>query len=392
MRPRSRSIPLIACIRGMRGVMAALGVMISMSGAAGADEVVKIGFAAPLTGALAQFGKETETGAQLAVDELNAHPLIVNGKAVQLVLDAQDDAGDPRAATQVAQRLIDNGVVAIVGHMTSGTSVPASRLYHNAGVAQLSPGATSPVYTHQGFATAFRLVATDAAQGAALADYAAHSLLVRNIVLIDDQSEYGESLASSFERAARKNGIEIARREAISPYGIDFHALLTILKALNPDAILFSGFVNAGVPFIRQARQLNLRSLILGGDGLCSEALGRLTGKSADGVVCSIPGSDFRNSQRGAAFALRYRQRFGAEPDGFAPYSYDAVYVIADAMTRAKSTAAGDILRTVPTTNLDGVTGSIAFDQHGDLRKSITSIFRYRNGDRDVVFVEKEAN
>lgn len=292
MRVLSRLVPILT---------GAIGMMLAMSGTAGAYEVVKIGFAAPLTGALAQFGKETEYGARMAVAELNANPVTVNGKPVRLVLDSQDDAGDPRAATQVAQRLVDEGVVAVVGHMTSGTSVPASRLYHNAGIAQVSPGATSPVYTRQAFATTFRLVATDVAQGAALAEYAAHKLRVRTVVLVDDQSEYGESLASSFEHAARGNGIDITRRDAISAYGMDFRALLTILKTLNPDAILFSGFVNAGVPFIRQARQLNVRSVILGGDGLCSETLVRLAGNSADGVVCSTPGSDFRTSQRGCS-------------------------------------------------------------------------------------------
>ena len=151
-----------------------IGVSLIMLGSASAfaDEVVKIGHAAPLTGANAEWGKDTENGARLAVEEINAKGLVISGQKITLELDAQDDASDPRQGTQVAQKLVDDQVVAVVGHMNSGTTIPASKIYSDAGVVEVSPSATNPVYTQQGFKTAYRVVATDAQQGPALADYA----------------------------------------------------------------------------------------------------------------------------------------------------------------------------------------------------------------------------
>jgi branched-chain amino acid transport system substrate-binding protein len=355
---------------------------------AAASEVVKIGFAAPLTGPLAQYGKSTEAGARLAIAELNAKPVRVNGQPVQLVLESRDDAGDPRTATLVAQSFVDDRVAAVVGHMTSGTSVPASRIYSHAGIAQLSPGATSPVYTQQGFATTFRLVATDASQGAALARYAARTLHVRSVVLVDDQSEYGRSLAAAFEQTARATGIAVWRHEAVSAYALDFRALLTILKSAEPDAILFSGYINTGVLLARQAHQLGLHAMLLGGDGLCGDEFANLAGSGANGLICSTAGVDYRQGERGAAFERHFAQTAGTASTGFAPYAYDAVYLIADAMARANSTEAAKIVQTLPTETLDGATGRIAFDRHGDLREQVVTIYRYRSGRREAVFVD----
>jgi branched-chain amino acid transport system substrate-binding protein len=355
---------------------------------AGTDEVVKIGFAAPLTGPLAQYGKATEAGARLAIAELNATPVRVDGHRVQLVLESRDDAGDPRTATLVAQSLVDDHVVAVIGHMTSGTSVPASRIYSHAAIAQLSPGATSPSYTHQGFATTFRLVATDASQGAALAKYAAHALHVRSVVLVDDQSEYGKSLASAFEQTALETGITVFRHDAVSAYAFDFRALLTILKSADPDAILFSGYINTGVLFARQAHQLGLHAMLLGGDGLCDDTLANLVGSGADRLICSTAGADYRYSERGEAFERKFTKYFGTGSSGFAPNAYDAVHLIADAMARANSIHAARILQTLSTETLDGATGRISFDRYGDLRNQIITIYRYRAGRRDAVFVD----
>lgn len=137
-----------------------------------ADQVVKIGSVEPTTGGISHLGKDNENGARLAVEEINAKGLTIGGKKVTLQLDAQDDAADPRQATQVAQKLVDDEVVAVIGHLNSGTSIPASKIYSDAGIVQISPSATNPTYTQQGFKTTYRVVATDAQQGPALASYA----------------------------------------------------------------------------------------------------------------------------------------------------------------------------------------------------------------------------
>ncbi|WP_049121056.1 branched-chain amino acid ABC transporter substrate-binding protein, partial [Burkholderia cenocepacia] len=171
-----------------------------------ADQVVKIGSVEPTTGGISHLGKDNENGARLAVEEINAKGLTIGGKKITLQLDAQDDAADPRQATQVAQKLVDDKVVAVIGHLNSGTSIPASKIYSDAGIVQISPSATNPTYTQQGFKTTYRVVATDAQQGPALASYA-QSKGVKSVAVIDDSTAYGQGLANEFEKKAKALGL-----------------------------------------------------------------------------------------------------------------------------------------------------------------------------------------
>ncbi|MCM3500024.1 branched-chain amino acid ABC transporter substrate-binding protein, partial [Staphylococcus capitis] len=208
------------------------------AGAAQADDVVRIGHVAPLTGAIAHLGKDSENGARLAVEEINAMGLVIGGRKVTLQLDAQDDAGDPRTATQVAQRLVDDKVVGVVGHHNSGTSIPASKIYSDAGIVQISPSATNPTYTQQGFKTTYRVVATDAQQGPALASYA-QSKGVKSVAVIDDSTAYGQGLANEFEKKAKALGLKVLSHDATNDKAVDFRAILTKIKGENPDAIMY---------------------------------------------------------------------------------------------------------------------------------------------------------
>lgn len=204
---------------------------------AAADETVKIGHVAPLTGGIAHLGKDNENGARLAVEEINAKGLTINGQKVTLVLDAQDDAADPRTATQVAQKLVDDKVVAVVGHLNSGTSIPASKIYSDASIVQITPSATNPAYTQQGFKTTYRVVATDAQQGPALANFA-QSKGYKTVAVVDDATAYGQGLANEFEKRANALGIKVLSHDATNDKAVDFRAILTKIKGENPDAIM----------------------------------------------------------------------------------------------------------------------------------------------------------
>src|ERR1700758_4593458 len=175
----------------------------TLATSAAADTVVKIGHVAPLTGGIAHLGKDNENGARLAVEEINAKGLTIGGQKVTLELDAQDDAADPRTATQVAQKLVDDKVVAVVGHLNSDTSIAASKIYNDAGIVQISPSATNPAYTLQGFKTTYRVVATDAQQGPALANFAVNQMKLKKAAIVDDATAYGQGLANEFEKTAR---------------------------------------------------------------------------------------------------------------------------------------------------------------------------------------------
>jgi branched-chain amino acid transport system substrate-binding protein len=240
-----------------------------------ADEIVKIGSVEPVTGSIAHLGKDNENGAQLAIEDINKKGLTINGKRVVLQLDTQDDQADPRIATQVAQKLVDDKVVAVVGHLNSGTSIPASKIYSDAGIVQISPSSTNPAYTQQGFKTTYRVVATDAQQGPALANFAKKLGNIHRVAILDDSTAYGQGLASEFERRAKELGLVVLSHDATNDKAIDFRAVLTKIKAESPDAIMFGGTDATGGPLAKQAMQLGLRAKILGGDGICTESLSR---------------------------------------------------------------------------------------------------------------------
>ena len=314
----------------------------------GASEIAKIGHAAPLTGGSAHLGKDTENGARLAIEEINSKGLVIGGQKILLEFDPQDDASDPRQAAQIAQRLVDDKVVAVVGHMNSGTSIPASKIYSDAGIVQISPAATNPVYTQQGFKTTYRVVATDAQQGPALADYASKILHAKSVAIVDDATAYGQGLANEFEKRAKANGMSVLSHDATNDKAIDFRAILTKIKGEKPDVIMYGGMDATGGPFAKQEEQLAISAKVLGGDGLCATTLSKLAGEASDNVVCSIAGVPLQNMAGGAAFGKRYEARFGQAVQLNAPFSYDAVYIIVDAMKRANSIDPAKILAAMP--------------------------------------------
>ncbi len=373
-----------------RGVATA-GILVTLAaagmGAAHADELVKIGEAAPVTGPASYLGKDTENGARLAIEEINHVGLVIGGKKITLVFDAQDDAGDPRQATQVAQKLVDDKVVAVIGHMQSGSTIPASKIYSDAGIVQVSPSATNPVYTQQGFRTAYRVVATDAQQGPTLADYAAKTLKVKTVAIVDDSTAYGQGLAVEFEKQAKANGITVLSHDASTDKAVDFRAILTKIKGEKPDAIMYGGLDGTGGPFAKQAKQLGITAKVLAGDGLCADDLAKLAGDAADDVICSIAGAPLLKMAGGPAFVERYKTRFGYAPVLNSPFAYDAVGIVVDAMRRAQSTDPAKILAAMPYTDHHGVLGETQFDAKGDLRHGVISLYKYVGGKQALLGV-----
>jgi branched-chain amino acid transport system substrate-binding protein len=364
----------------------------SASGAnndANAATVVKIGHAAPLTGPIAHLGKDNENGARLAVEEIDAQGLTIDGRKIQLELDAQDDAGDPKTGAQVAQRLVDDHVVAVVGHLNSGVSIPASKIYSDAGIVQISPSSTNPAYTQQGFKTTYRVVATDAQQGPALANYATKALNAKRIAVVDDATAYGKGLADEFAKSAQASGATIVAREATNDRATDFRAILTRIKSVQPDVIMFGGMDATGGPFAKQAAALGIRAKILGGDGVCTDKVEELAGQAVQNLVCSEAGLALSKMERGADFEKKYADRFHTPVQIYAPFTYDAVYVIVDAMKRANSIDAPKVLAAMPSTDYNGVIGHIAFDDKGDLKEGAITLYDFKDGKKTVLDVVK---
>ncbi|CAJ0849837.1 branched-chain amino acid ABC transporter substrate-binding protein [Ralstonia pickettii] len=357
--------------------------------AGGGETVIKIGHAAPLTGGIAHLGKDNENGARLAVEEANKEGLTIDGKKIKLELVGEDDAGDPKTGTAVAQKLVDEHVVAVVGHLNSGVSIPASKIYSDAGIVQISPSSTNPDYTKQGFKTTYRVVATDAQQGPALANYAAKTLGAKTVAIVDDATAYGKGLADEFEKTAKAGGVNVVAREATNDKATDFKAILTKIKGKKPDVIMYGGMDATGGPFAKQAKELGITAKIVGGDGVCTDKVAELAGDAIDNIVCSEAGLALSKMEKGADFEKKYQARFNTPVQIYAPFTYDAVNVIIDAMKRANSTDAAKILAAMPATNYNGVIGNIAFDDKGDLKQGSITLYNYKDKKKSVLDVVK---
>ncbi|QWE12170.1 branched-chain amino acid ABC transporter substrate-binding protein [Polynucleobacter sp. AP-Titi-500A-B4] len=348
---------------------------------------VKIGHVAPLTGPIAHLGKDNENGARLALEEINKAGLTIDGKKVVLTLVPEDDAEDPKTATQVAQKLVDAKVVGVVGHLNSGTSIPASKIYSDAGITQISPSATNPDYTKQGFKTTYRLVATDAQQGPALADYVVKTLKAKTVAIIDDSTQYGKGLADEFEKTVKAAGLKVVTREASNNKATDFKAILTKIKGSKPDVIMYGGMDATGGPLTKQAAELGIKAKIIGGDGMCTEKLAELAGDAVVNVTCSEAGKALSKMAQGADFQKRYKERFNSDVQIYAPFTYDAVYVLVDAMKRANSTDPAKILVVMPDTKMNGLVGNIAFDNKGDMKEGVITLYDFKDKKKTVLDV-----
>lgn len=345
-----------------------------------AVQVVKIGFAAPLTGPQAHIGLDIKNGTQLAIDDINAAGLEVGGKKIKLELVAEDDEANPTKATTVAQKLVDGKVVAVVGHFNSGSSIPASKIYSDAGIPQISPGSTAPKYTQQGYKTTFRVVANDDQQGPVAAEFAIKELGVKSIAVIDDSTAYGQGLANTFTEKAKSLGANIVDVEHTTDKDADFTAILTNVKAKNPDIIFFGGIDPQAGPMAKQIQSLGIKAKLMGGDGIQTPNFIKLAGDAAEGNMASIPGLPKDQMPGGKAFLAKFKAKYNAEVELFAPMGYDAVYVIADAMKRAGSTNPGLFLPEVAKTKITGVIGPIAFDKKGDLENGPITVYVVKGG------------
>lgn len=349
--------------------------------AAPPEVVVKLGHVAPLTGPQGHLGKDNENGAVLAVEELNAKGLEIGGAKVKFQLMSEDDQADPKQGTVVAQKLVDAKVNGVIGHLNSGTTIPASKLYSDAGIPQISGSATNPKYTDQGFKTAFRVMANDVQQGKVLGEFALLELKAKKIAIIDDRTAYGQGLADEFEKAVKAGGGEIIAREFTNDKATDFAAILTKIKAKKPEVVFYGGMDAQGGPMAKQLKTLGIKARFLGGDGMCTPEFIKLAADAAaDTQYCSLPGMPLDKLAGGAAFKEKFGKRFGGEIQLYAPYVYDAVNVMADAMKRANSVEPAKYLPEVGKTDYQGVTAKIQFDEKGDLKGGAISMYQVKDG------------
>jgi branched-chain amino acid transport system substrate-binding protein len=379
----------------MKLVQTVLGIavtaaFVSLSAPASAQLVVKIGHVGPLTGAIAHLGKDNELGAKLAIEDLNAKGIKIGGQTVKFELVPEDDGADPKQGTAAATKLVDAKVNGVIGHLNSGTTIPASKIYHDAGIPQISPSATNPKYTLQGFKTAFRVVANDGQLGGVMGRYAVKDLKAKNIAIIDDRTAYGQGVADEFEKSVKAAGGKVVGREFTNDKATDFNAILTKLKGAKPDVVFYGGMDAVAGPMLRQMKQLGIDAKFMGGDGICSSELIKLAGDGmGDGqVICAEAGGVSPDKAAALdAWKASFKKRTGADVQIYAPYVYDATMVMATAMQNANSADPKKYLPALAKVSYDGVTGKIAFDSKGDILNGALTFYTYKGGKREMMMV-----
>ncbi|WP_322071892.1 branched-chain amino acid ABC transporter substrate-binding protein [Paraburkholderia bannensis] len=367
----------------MRKVLLSLLVTTALAGVAGeavAQQVVKIGLSAPLTGIGAANGKDMENGARLAIEEANAQHLHIGGQEVKFELDSVDDQGDPRIGVQVAQKLVDDGVVATIGYYNSGVALPSAPIFAKAGIPLLDPAATNPQITRLGLTNVFRIIATDVQNSGNAGNYAVTVMKAKRIATMDDRTAFGQGAVEEFRKAVQAAGGSIVTSEYTNDKAVEFNALLTNIKGANADLLFFSGSNAQAGLIVKRMKQLGMHTQFVGSGGIADTVFVQSAGNAADGALAWEYGRPIDALPEGRAFGLKYKKRFGMDLLTFSPFSYDCTWIAIDAMKRAGSTKPAVFMSALRSTQYDGITGHISFNTIGDLSNPTSTLYQVKNG------------
>jgi branched-chain amino acid transport system substrate-binding protein len=339
---------------------------------------VTIGVAGPLTGGIAHQGKDDENGVALAIEHANAKKIVIGGRPVTFRMMSEDDQGDPKVGTLVAQKFVDAKVAAVIGHLNSGVTIPASEIYARAGIPVISGSATNPALTERGLKGVFRTVGRDDQQGPAIAAFIASEAKSVKAAIVDDKTAYGEGLAVEVERALKSAGLTIVARERTTDKETDFKAILTKIKAKNPDVVFHGGMDATGGLMLKQARELGLKAQFAFGDGACTDEMAQLAGPAGEGLACSQAGLPAAAASK--EFLDAFVKKYGPTKL-YAPFYYDATLVVVEAMRKADSADPARFVPEIYNVSYQGATGKIEFDAKGDRKNAEMTLFRMQKGE-----------
>ena len=350
-----------------------------------AEQTVVIGHVAPMSGSQAHYGRDNENGVRMAIEDLNKQNITIGGKKIHFEIEAEDDAADPKQGTAVAQKLCDARVNGVVGHLNSGTTIPASKIYNDCGIPHVTGAATNPSLTKPGYDTTYRIIANDLALGAGLALYAADTLKLKSFAVIDDRTAYGQGVADVFSKVAQEKGMKLVDQQYTTDKATDFMAILTSIKSKNPDAIFYGGMDAQAGTMLRQMDQLGMTNVkYFGGDGICTRELIKIASgaKSLDNVICAEGGASIAKMPGGTTWKKRYDEKYPGQFQIYSPYTYDATFVLVDAMKRANSVDPKKYVKFLPKTDYKGVTSTIQFEPNGELKNPSITLSTYKDGNK----------
>jgi branched-chain amino acid transport system substrate-binding protein len=362
----------------MRKILATMaGVLALGGGAARAD--IPIALVGPMTGSNATFGEQLKRGAQQAVDDINAKGGVLGQK---LALSVADDACDPKQAVAVANQLASKNIAFVAGHFCSGSSIPASAIYNEAGILQISPASTAAAYTEdafkKGWDNIYRACGRDDQQGQIAGNYLIEHFKGRPIAIVDDKSAYGRGIADETRKALTAAGIKEAIDESITVGDQDFTALVSKLKQAKVEAIFFGGYQKEAALIIRQAREQGLAAQLLSDSALPTPEFWQIAGPAGEGTLFTFA-PDWRKRPAAAAVVDAF-EKSGAPPEGFTLQAYATIQIYAQAATAAKSLKLPDLVKALQATTFDTVTGPIKFDQKGDITRAGFVVWQWHDG------------
>jgi branched-chain amino acid transport system substrate-binding protein len=364
-------------MRGFRLPALSLAAVLALgTGAARAD--ITIGVAGPMTGPEAQFGEQFRQGADKAVADINAKGGLL-GQKLNYIMG--DDACEPKQAVAVANDLAAKKVPFVAGHFCSGTSIPASEVYSETGVLEISPGSTNPVYTERKLPNTFRVCGRDDQQGSVAADYVAAKLKGKVVAVIHDKSAYGKGLADEFKKALNAKGVTEVFYEAITAGEKDYTALVTKAKAAKVDVLFLGGYKTEGGLIVRQMRDQGMKTVLMGGDALLVEEFWAITGAAGEGTLVTFS-PDPRRIPANADLVKYFRDK-KYEPESYTLYTYAAIQVWAQAAEKAKSTDSKKVAAVLKSEKFNTVLGNIGFDAKGDVAAPGYVVYVWKNGKYD---------
>ncbi len=343
---------------------------------------IKIGVVGPMTGQNATFGEQMSRGATMAVEDINAAGG-VNGQKLQPVIG--DDACDPKQATAVANKMVSDKVVFVAGHYCSGSSIPASDIYKEGKILQITPASTNIKLTDdaaaKGNTTVFRTCGRDDVQGLTVGTYILKNKKTAKVAILHDKSPYGKGVADETKKALNKGGMREVMYESYNDTDKDFAALINKMKQAKIDIIVLGGYHTAGALLIKQSKEQGLPATMVGFDALATPEFSQLGGAATDGVLMSFP-PKAEDDPKNAGLVKKFRDaKFN--PEGYTLFTYAAVKVWAEAANKAKSTDAAAVAKALRTGSYNSAVGTLAYDAKGDIKDPVYDIYLWKDGKYD---------
>lgn len=360
-------------------VLLAATAAVALSVSTGAQADIKLSINGPMTGQLASFGEQLRRGAELAVKDINDKGG-VNGE--KLVLVVGDDQCDPKQAVSVANNSAKEKVAAVIGHFCSGSSIPASDVYKDEGILQISPASTNPKYTDRGYKNTYRVCGRDDQQGLVAGTYIANHFKGKKVAIIHDKTAYGKGLADETQKTLNsKFKVKEAMYEAITAGEKDYSALISKMKQANIDVIYFGGYHPEAGLIVRQAREQGLKAILVSGDALVDKQFWSIAGDAGTGTLMTFDADPRKNAVAKDVVAKFKAQNY--DPEGYTLYSYAAVQVFAEAAKKAKSMKLADLTKAMQGTTFKTVLGDTAFDAKGDVKSPAYKVYEWKGGAYD---------